>query len=451
MTRHPTVKSRDLFSSQPFLMPWPTAVAEAEPVPEASCQTPAVTVADALRDAFPDRPSGKVFIDAALSAVNDSEPFAAMAVRIDLPCSDSQDSPPAPTDAIAVATAVAAVLEAAGGLWGFIEEDLMGWVSPGGCAETAEETSAAIRESLQSLQSGTVITGITHYPLHTFTQEETIRNTRKAVDHAAFFGPNASAQFDAVSLNVSGDILYQNGDIDGAVTEFETALAMDPANANILNSLGVCYGIKEDYDRALGAFEAAIAAAPQEVTALYNAGLIYQLKGNPEKALAFFTKASPQGGDVFEIQFQIGKLLVELERDEEALAYLEAAIDIDSSSAPACRLVGDILQRQGDTEAAIAEYKKAIRLHPNDADALASLGVLYADRGENLDLCITFTKQSVDIEPENGRFRQHLADLYRKAGLETEALEEYRKAKDLGQPCEPIIHELEARLTQAAS
>jgi hypothetical protein len=30
-------------------------------------------------------------------------------------------------------------------------------------------------------------------------------------------------------------------------------------------------------------------------------------------------------------------------------------------------------------------------------------------------------------------------------------LEEYRKAKDLGQPCEPIIHELEARLTQAAS
>ncbi len=447
MTRHPTVKSRDLFSSQPFLMPWPRAVAEAEPLPDASCQAPTVSGADA----FPGRPVGKAFIDAALAAAEDSNSFAAMAVRIDLPCSESPDTLPAPTDAIAVTAAVAEVLETAGGLWGFLEDNLMGWVSPGGCDETAVETAAAIRDSIAPLQLGTVITGITHYPLHTFTREETIRNTRKAVDHAAFFGPNASAQFDAVSLNVSGDILYQNGDIGGAVDEFETALAMDPANANILNSLGVCYGIQEDYDRALDAFEAAIAAAPQEVTALYNAGLIHHLKGDPETALTFFKKASPQGGEVFEIQFQIGKLLVELERDGEAIAYLEAAMGIDPGSAPACRLMGDILQRQGDTDAAIGEYQKAIRLHPNDGDALAALGTLYADRGENLDLCITFSKQSVDIEPENGRFRQGLADLYRKAGLETEALEEYRKAKDLGQPCESIIQELEARQTQAAS
>ncbi len=90
--------------------------------------------------------------------------------------------------------------------------------------------------------------------------------------HAAVVGPGSMVVLDAVSLNISGDQLYQAGNLQGAVEEYRKALQLDPSNVNVHNSLGVCYGMMERYDAAEAEFDAALLLKPDEVMALYQSG-----------------------------------------------------------------------------------------------------------------------------------------------------------------------------------
>ena len=56
---------------------------------------------------------------------------------------------------------------------------------------------------------------------------QTLQNACKALDHGAFFGPDACVVFDAISLNISGDRFYQSGDLNAAIDEYHFALTLD--------------------------------------------------------------------------------------------------------------------------------------------------------------------------------------------------------------------------------
>ncbi len=449
MTTRTTVKSRDLGPTPSFLIQWPPAVAAAGPPPAAECRSRSGDGDGPGVDAvFPGRPRGEDFVAAALAAAQRRKRFAALAVRVDARCGEEPGDTADPAEAMRI---VSTVLDARDGVWGLLEPDVIGCVFPGADIEEADGAVEVIGSSLGRMDAGSVTAGIAAYPFHDFSPEETIGNARKAVDHAAFFGPGSKARFDAVSLNVSGDIRYQDGDIGGAASEFERALTMEPDNANLRNSLGVCHAVRGDYPAALAAFEAAAASAPEEVTGHYNAGLVHLLKDDPEAALACFEKAVGLDDAVFEIHFQMGRLLAARERLEEAVGHLLRAAELEPGSAAVHRLLGEARDAQGDPASAVDHYKKAVRLHPNDAASLSMLGVRYADRGEDIDLCIAFCRQSVEIEPECGPYRLRLADLLRRAGRDGEALEVLRRARDLGEDCGADIESLERSLTKAAS
>ena len=59
--------------------------------------------------------------------------------------------------------------------------------------------------------------GISEYPFKRYAKTEIVRNCQKAILHAEFFGYGSVVVFDAVSLNISGDIYYGEGDLAGAV------------------------------------------------------------------------------------------------------------------------------------------------------------------------------------------------------------------------------------------
>ena len=91
--------------------------------------------------------------------------------------------------------------------------------------------------------------------------------------------------FDGVSLNISGDKLYENGDLQGAIDEFKRALELDPSNVNVHNSLGVCYGLQSEYESAIEEFKKVASIDPGEYMAMFNLGLVHTLQGQPEEAL----------------------------------------------------------------------------------------------------------------------------------------------------------------------
>jgi tetratricopeptide (TPR) repeat protein len=285
----------------------------------------------------------------------------------------------------------------------------------------------------------TVSVGLAVYPFWPFEKTTIVANAQKALDHAAFFGPNTVTPFDAVSMNISADKLYQYGDVDGAIEEFKKALLVDAHNLNVQNSLGVCYGVQGKYDLAINAFETVIGLDPQDVMATYNLGLAYLKQGDRDKALELFLAAHELDGDHPDIACHIGLCYQEMAQTDKALEFLEPAAQKAPKSGPVFRALGDCYLSKERLREATKAYEKAIRANPKDAKSLSALGYLYAEVGENLEIAIVLARESTSIDPENGLYRLRLGKLYLRNGEPKKALQEFEQAQAQGQDCKSLI------------
>ncbi len=404
----------------------------------------------ALRKAFPELLCGDAFLDRLAKWTEPWEKYHALMVRLD-PVEGVEDAPP-DEEAMLVAAEVADdVCDSLGGFWGILRADCLG------CAVETPEASEAmlmaenIRDGVKNKSGKTVSIGIAGYPLLSYGKSDILGNARKALDHAALSGPASVVEFDAVSLNISGDKLYQKGDMVGAVKEFESALRLDPENVNVMISLGVCHGVNGEHDKALEEFQKAIKLDPDDVMAPYNAGLIYMMTKERDKALDFFLKAYNLDDTRFEVALQLGRFYLEEKEHWTALHYLEKAAGLEKESGPVHRLLGECHRELNIIDDAIKSYSEAVKLNGNDAYSLSALGGLYAEQGKNMEIALVFCRQSVDLAPQNASFRNRLATVYSKLGQYEEALEEFKRASEIGCDCESSIRETEQRLAAVAS
>lgn len=398
---------------------------------------------DRISNAFPDILAQKNFMDYAMAQLESSTQFEAMVIKIDNLRHNAETAGDSGIDLwIDVAHVIDAICRRENGIWGQLDPERFGCFFSEKNETPPVELANKINDSLAEIRNETVSIGIASYPTLSFDKDKILDHAGKALDHAAFFGPGSTVSFDAVSLNISGDIRYQNGDIDGAIQEFKTALLLDPSDVNVHNSLGVCYGILSDYDNALIEFQEAARLDPNEVMALYNLGLINMLTGDTEKALQYFLEAGEKEDDIFEITFQTGNVYLKMEKPEKAKNFLEKAVTLNSESGPAFRCLGECFNAMNMTDDAISAYKKAIRQNPNDAESLSTLGYLFDLLGENPEITTILCQQSIDIAPENGLFRHRLGNLYLKRNQLEDALEQFQKAHDLGHDSGDMIEKI---------
>ena len=374
----------------------------------------ATTTPDPLLEAYPQILSNRKFLDHAMAELYKCQKFSALVMRIDnFRANLNPSETKLMTDCLLCAAEVLDTLSRkANGLWGRLKPAELGCFFPDKTGLFSLKTAKKIRKELAARCRETVSIGIAAYPTITFTKRQVLENAYKALDHAAFFGPGSCVSFDAVSLNISADKRYHEGDIPGAIEEFKLALLLDPANVNVHNSLGVCYGIQGSFEKALEAFTASIQLDPGEAMSIYNAGLVHMLSGRQDMALARFLEALRISKDVFEILFQTGRLYLDMGDFENARRYLEKAAERQPGAGSVYRYLGDCLAAGAMPAKAADAYRKAIKLNPNDAAALSALGDLFGVMGENAEIAIMFCRQSIEISPDNGLFRHRLGTLY---------------------------------------
>jgi len=407
----------------------------------------------ALHSAYPDLLLDQDFIDQALRAMDTAARFAAMVIRPDQNRrpDEAADKPAAGNGQIEVAAILDAVCRREKGLWGALEAGLLGGFFPDKNGAQALELAHQIQKRLKEKNGETVMVGVAAYPTVTYLKADILENARKALDHATFFGPGSAVVFDAVSLNISGDKLYEKGEIPAAIRELTMALALDPSNVNVHNSLGVCYGLLNDYEPAIAEFKAAISLEPQEYMALYNLGLVYLLTDRRDQALELFLKADSINGETYEVSFQTGKLYLESGDPAKGQAFLERAAALEPKSRAIYRYLGDCYAANNMQPEAIAAYRKAIKLNPQDAASLSALGCLFDEQGENPEITLVFCRESVGLAPENGLFRYRLGRLYFNLDRLDDALREFKKAEQLGYDASEDIRTVEDRLGKTAN
>ncbi len=396
------------------------------------------TLPEALLEVFPALVTGRHFLKTAMEKLSPVDIFCACAVRI-APTDTAPEKEDAPRPILPVAKAIDITCRENDGFWGMIDQDLFGCFFPEKPESFCETVVASVRKGLTGENRPNVTIGTAVYPTLSFEKSDILENACKAVDHACFFGADSTMAFDDVSLNISGDKLFQNGDIDAAIMEFNTALALNPNNINVRNSLGVCYGLLGRLDLAEREFSAAIRGNGLEVMTLYNLGLIHMLLADREKALDYFQKALALDNDIFEVTFQTGRLLLEKGEIEASRSYIDRSIQLDPSSSQAHRALGDYYLALDLLSDAVGPYKKAIKLNPSDAAALSALGGIYDSRNENTEIATLYCEKSVQLAPEEGLFHIRLGKLYMKQDRMNEAQLSFKAAARLGQDTQDLI------------
>jgi tetratricopeptide (TPR) repeat protein len=401
---------------------------------------------------FPNVPIGDAFVRRVQKRMRKTDRYAMLAIRIDrfVPKKDIPSDRYASQLLLDAAWAIDACCHGGIGFWGLMDRRSFGCFLPGLGAKESRDTAVRIQKRLASLREETLSIGIAAHPLAGFKPEEILPNVRKALHHAQMCGPGSAVVFDAVTLNISGDRLYDQGDAAGAAAEFLAALSLDPENVNVRNSLGVCYGRLNRFEKAMAVFREALMLDPKEPMTFYNAGLVSLMRGDGERALRYFLQADALGDDFFEAALQIGRLCLDAGEVERGRAYLEKAARICPENGLVHRCLGDCYTRLERHKAALRAYKKALKHNPSDAAALSAVGHLFEVLGENLDIAVLICQNSVEIAPGSGLCRYRLGRLYFKQHRLDDALHEFLLASEYGCDASDYIEQIHRRRTAKA-
>lgn len=316
-------------------------------------------------------------------------------------------------------------------LLGRHSSDTLAFIAPGLDTAGAEELCRSLAQQVGRDTERTVSAGVAGHPLHGFEAAEVLDNAAKALVHAGFFGPDSMVAFDAVSLNISGDALFNRGRIGEALAEYERALLIDPTETNVLNSLGVCHGHLGQMEKAAEYFQRAQETAPQDFMAYYNLGYALLARGDAGQARRQLEKALELNPEHTDTLFQLGRLSQSEGHTAQAVEFFQAAEKLPDCRPAVHRHLGEALAAVGRAAEAEDAYKRAVKVGPSDAAALAGLAGLYLSREANLDIALSMAGRAMKLEPGAARHWRTAASVLVKLGRLTDAAELLADAAEL--------------------
>ncbi|WP_457574791.1 tetratricopeptide repeat protein [Desulfolithobacter sp.] len=282
-------------------------------------------------------------------------------------------------------------------------------VFPGQEAGVARELAEKMTLHLSRRCGTCFAAGISFWPCLEYARTATIANSRKAVLHGSFYGPGACVVFDHLSLNVSGDHSFDEGDYRQAVSEYRLGLRLRPGDTNLLNSLGVALCEMNRLREAGRCFSRVLEQAPDDQMALVNLGYVRRLQGREQEAVGFFEQAlvlkqreeNPDG--LRDLALQLGRLYCRLYRFPEA-ATLFGQLEEGWAGRQEfyyCRLFGAACLETGQEERAVTLLQRGLQIYPHDARSISMLGLSYILTGQGDELGLELCRKALAMNEAN--------------------------------------------------
>ncbi len=287
---------------------------------------------------------------------------------------------------------------------------------PGASGDAALDWARQAKTGLeQAYPSVPVAFGVCHWPCLEQTKTAMAVNCRKSLLHGRFFGPASVTVFDHVSLNVSGDAYFDEGDYRQAVREYQAGVRMNQGDINLMNSLGVALAELNRHSQAVACFRQVLKKEPDNFMALANLGFALRMLGRDEDALGSFQRALQSPGYTGpaaapELSLQLGRLYCNAGRFAEALNVLETLEDRGAGRQEFSlyRLLGEAYMETGREKKAMRSLQRALHLFPQDAAGLSMLGILYLQAGEGDDIALGFCRKAVALDGQGSEHWQRL-------------------------------------------
>ncbi|MEA2115717.1 MAG: tetratricopeptide repeat protein [Thermodesulfobacteriota bacterium] len=276
--------------------------------------------------------------------------------------------------------------------------------------------------------------GFSHWPSTGSSKVDCVRNCRKAILHGNFYGTDAVVGFDFLSLNVSGDLYFDEGNYKQAIREYRTGLKMQPGDINLLNSLGVALAEVNRHREAIDCFSQVLEYQADNHMALVNKGMSCRLIGRDDEAVHCFEKALQCTDHMeqasLELYLQLSKLYCMQEQYDNAVVLLNQWQE--AKGAPEefmfFRLMGEACMGAGRNRDAIQALQHSLQLHPRNAESLSMLGLLYVLEGQGAEVGLSLCVRAIGMDETEAEYYYRLASALFHLERFNEALPAVRSA-----------------------
>ena len=130
-----------------------------------------------------------------------------------------------------------------------------------------------------------------------------------------------------------GHALHSTADLDGALSAYKRAIALEPNYARAHSNLGAIYQQRQQLDQAVREYRIALTLEPDAVETLNNIGLCYAGLGQTEQALSFYKRALELDVHQAEVWLNLGLLLRSRGEGQAAARALGRALNLDPTIA----------------------------------------------------------------------------------------------------------------------
>ena len=245
-----------------------------------------------------------------------------------------------------------------------------------------------------------------------------------------------------LSHYIQAGIYERLNQLDRATKEYKAALKADYSSPQIHLRLAIALLKQNQLSQAADELKLAIkyynaqtSLSTQEssfIEAHTLLALIYSLQGKLKEATAEY-EAALRGALIIDPQnIRIHKSLAQIYLRSNKLSDAQKTYNFILNLAPSDSeshfFLGTIYEEQGKRYEAIDEFKAALKFNPEYADALNSLGYLYAEESINLEEAEEMLKKALTYEPNNGAYIDSLGWIHFKQGRVKEAIQELEQA-----------------------
>ncbi len=249
----------------------------------------------------------------------------------------------------------------------------------------------------------------------------------------------------AAVLNLLGIVHSRIGNLEAAIEQFAASLSLESDAAEVHFNLGNTQRKLGHLDEAERCYLAAIAGHPNYATAHGNLGGLHYQRHNYSGAITHLENAVRLDNSNVEARTNLGKLYIELKRPLDAREQLQQAVSIRPDHLMARRELGRALAHLGEFESAQDQYARALDLSPRDAETYNYRGSTCLDQGD-IDEAIVCFGTAIDIQPERERYHCNLADTLEKSNNISALEAAINQARYIHGMCSDKLQLLEVKL-----
>lgn len=241
---------------------------------------------------------------------------------------------------------------------------------------------------------------------------------------------------EAKTYSIYGDFLYRDNKSAEALVKYRKAAELDPTRQLIWEQVLIVEGELSEFDKMQEDSQTALELFPALPQFYLFNGIANQQKKNYSKAIESYNLGKELVIDDDEMLMRfysyLGEVYHKMNEHEKSDAAYEKALTIDANNVFVLNNYAYYLSlRKIKLEKAAQMAKKANELSPNQSSFEDTYAWILFQQ-EKYSEALEWIKKSLSHTLPNGELLEHYGDILFKSGDSLQALEQWKKAKELG-------------------